>query len=83
MKIQLNGTEKKNNEADYKVLEDYGKLEGKGKWEIRFRRVSWNGGEAKYDIRSWKDDPDNGEIPGKGITLSGEAVEALMNILNS
>lgn len=83
MKIEKSAKATKANEITYKVLEDFGLLETKGNWETRFRRISWNGKPPVYDIRPWKDDQDCGEIPGKGITLSGEAVENLLGILNS
>lgn len=40
--------------------------------------VSWNGHEAKYDIRNW----DAGD-PLKGITLSEEELKVLKNLLNN
>lgn len=83
MKIEKSAKSSKANEVTYEILEDFGLLEAKGNWETRFRRISWNGKTPVYDIRPWKDDPDRGEICGKGITLSGEAVEKLLNILNS
>lgn len=74
---------KKADEINYKVIEDFGLLGKRGNYDLRLRLVSWNGNEAKYDIRPWKDDPDRGEICGKGITLSGEELEALKDILVS
>lgn len=81
MKIEKNG--KRNSEVTYEVLEDFGFLGTRGNYELRLRLVAWNGNEPKYDIRPWKDDPDRGEICGKGITLSGEELEALKDILVS
>jgi hypothetical protein len=39
----------------------------------------WNDREAKYDIREWS--PDR-EKMGKGVTLSGEELLALKELLN-
>lgn len=74
---------KKESEINYEVIEDFGLLGTRGNYELRLRLVAWNGNEPKYDIRPWKDDPDRGEICGKGITLSGEELEALKDILIS
>ena len=76
-------TAKKADEINYEVIDDYGSIGKRGNYDLRLRLVAWNGNEAKYDIRPWKDDPDRGEICGKGITLSGEELEALQNILNA
>lgn len=79
--MTIKKTTKKADEINYKVIEDFGLLGTRGNYELRLRLVAWNGNEAKYDIRPWKDDPDRGEICGKGITLSGEELEALKDIL--
>jgi hypothetical protein len=64
----------------YEVLEKCGVISENGDWKTELRYVSWNGREPKYDIRPWKDDPD-GEKCGKGITLTGQELEALLGIL--
>ena len=43
--------------------------------------MSWNGKEAKYDLRTWKTDEDGEEKCGKGIGLSGEELEALGELI--
>lgn len=68
-------------EPTCEIIEKCGVISTNGDWSTELRYVSWNGREAKYDIRSWKDTPD-GETCGKGITLTGDELEALMNILN-
>lgn len=40
-------------------------------WTKELNLVSWNGREAKYDIRDWS--PDHTKM-GKGVTLSGEEI---------
>lgn len=42
--------------------------------------ISWNGKEAKYDLREWS--PDH-EKMGKGVTLSDEEIKVLKELLNS
>ena len=64
----------------YEVVEKCGVLSENGEWKTELRYVSWNGREPKYDIRPWKDDAD-GEKCGKGITLTGDELEALLGIL--
>lgn len=68
-------------EPTYEVLEECGILSTNSRgWELKLRYISWNGNEPKYDLRSWKED-ENGEKCSKGITLTGEELEALLNIL--
>lgn len=43
-------------------------------WTKEVNLVSWNGGEAKYDIRSWA--PGH-EKCGKGLTLTGDEMQML------
>lgn len=65
---------------NYEVIENYGSLSTNGEWVTELRFVSWNGREPKYDIRAWKA-TETGEMCGKGITLTGEEMENLLNIL--
>lgn len=83
MSFNYRKTEKETDKITYKVIEDYGSLGKRGNYDLRLRLISWNGNEPKYDIRPWKDDPERGEIMGKGMTLSGEELEMLGKILNS
>jgi hypothetical protein len=41
--------------------------------------ISWNGNQAKYDLRDW--DSDHKKM-GKGVTLSGDELKKLKEILN-
>ncbi|MDR0921717.1 MAG: YdbC family protein [Lactobacillales bacterium] len=47
-------------------------------WTKELNRVSWNGGEPKYDIRAWAP---NHEKMGKGITLTDEEFLTLRKAL--
>ncbi|MGT2887611.1 YdbC family protein [Streptococcus didelphis] len=44
-------------------------------WTKELNRVSFNGSEAKWDIRTWS--PDHSKM-GKGITLSNEEFDKLV-----
>lgn len=79
MAIRKSNTKAK--EPTYEVLEECGTLSTNNKgWEMKLRYMSWNGNEPKYDLRSWKED-ETGEKCSKGITLTGEELEALLGIL--
>ena len=47
-------------------------------WNLELNRVSWNGKEPKYDLRSWS--PDHKKM-GKGVTLSEEELISLDTLL--
>lgn len=49
-------------------------------WNKELNLISWNGKEAKYDLREWA--PDH-EKMGKGITLSMEEIKGLKKLLNT
>ena len=46
----------------------------KSGWTKELTLISWNGGEPKYDIRTWS--PDHSTM-GKGVTLDKEEMNAL------
>lgn len=65
----------------YDVIKRHGVLSESGKgWTKELRSISWNGREAKYDLREWA--PDD-EKMGKGMTLSEEELKALKELLNN
>lgn len=71
-----------NNEIKYEVIEKCGVIKEKnGGYNLELRYVAWNGGEPKYDVRTWKTKDDGTEICGKGITLTGEELESLGEII--
>lgn len=49
-------------------------------WKKELNLVSWNGKEAKYDLRDW--DPEHKKM-SKGITLTAEELGNLKELLNS
>lgn len=48
-------------------------------WTKELNLISWNGREPKYDIRDWAP---NHEKMGKGVTLSNEELDNLMDALS-
>lgn len=48
-------------------------------WKKELNLISWNGKEAKYDLREWA--PEH-EKMGKGVTLSIDELRKLRDILN-
>ena len=49
-------------------------------WTKELNLISWNGKEAKYDLRDWA--PEH-EKMGKGVTLSVDELKQLKELLNS
>ena len=82
--MAINKTNKSDNEIKMEVIEKCGVImERNGGYSLELRYVSWNGKDPKYDIRPWKMNDDGNEICGKGITLSGEELEKLGEIMKN
>lgn len=65
----------------YEIKETLGVIAESAKgWKKELNLISWNGKEAKYDLREWS--PEH-EKMGKGVTLSNDEVKALKELLNS
>ncbi|CAM4246512.1 hypothetical protein BAPA111461_26225 [Bacillus paramycoides] len=65
----------------FEIKENVGVLSQSPKgWTKELNLISWNGKEAKYDLRDWAP---NHEKMGKGITLTVEELKTLNNVLNS
>lgn len=68
-------------EIKYEIKETIGVIAESSKgWKKELNLISWNGKEAKYDLREWA--PEH-EKMGKGVTLSNEELKALKELLNS
>lgn len=66
-------------EISYDIVKHIGVLSTSAKgWTKELNLVSWNGREAKYDIREWSPEHDK---MGKGVTLSAEELETLKELL--
>jgi hypothetical protein len=66
-------------EFTFAIVKALGQLStSRSGWNREVNRVSWNGGPPKLDIRDWA--PDHSKM-GKGISLTGEEVAILKEIL--
>ena len=62
----------------YDITERIAVLSESGNWTKELNKVSWNGREAKYDLRAWNHE--EGKMR-KGITLSDEELKNLGKVL--
>jgi len=68
-------------EFTYEIVEELGVLSETARgWTKELNLISWNGREAKYDIREWA--PEH-EKMGKGVTLSGDEAAELKRLLDA
>lgn len=64
----------------FEIKEEWGVISESAKgWTKELNLISWNGAEAKYDLRDWSP---NHEKMGKGITLTADEVQELYKLLN-
>lgn len=64
----------------FEIKETLGVLSESNKgWKKELNLISWNGREAKYDIREWDSEREN---MGKGVTFTKDELKALKDILN-
>ena len=64
----------------FEIKEELGVLSESAKgWTKELNLISWNGAEAKYDLRDWSP---NHEKMGKGITLTADEVKELYKLLD-
>ena len=69
----------RNQELKFEIINQIGVISTSASgWNVELNRVSWNGNEPKYDVRSWS--PDHTKM-GKGITFSEEELIALSELL--
>jgi len=67
-------------EFNYDIVKEYGVLTESNKgWTKELNLISWNGRDAKFDLRDWA--PEHSKM-GKGLTLSKEDLIKLREILN-
>lgn len=73
---------KRNDEFTCDVVEKLAVLStSKAGWTKEVRRISWNGGDTKFDIRMWA--PEDAKF-GRGIVLDNkEAAAAIEAIVKS
>ena len=64
----------------YKIVEELGVLSESSKgWSKELNLVSWNGRDAKYDLREWA--PEH-EKMAKGLSFTTDELKKLRDILN-
>ncbi|AKL94817.1 hypothetical protein CACET_c13520 [Clostridium aceticum] len=68
-------------ELKFEIQKNLGEISESAKgWKKELNLISWNGREAKYDLRDW--DPEHQKM-GKGVTLTAEELKKLRDLLNS
>jgi len=68
-------------EIKFEIEKELGSISESPKgWTKELNLISWNGNDAKYDLRDWA--PEH-EKMGKGITLSADDLKALKVLLNN
>lgn len=68
-------------EIKYDIVEEIGTIsQTSSGWSKELNLISWNGREAKYDLRDWSSEHAK---MGKGITLSIDELKALKDLLNN
>ena len=66
-------------EIKYEIVEQVGILSESTKgWTKELNKISWNGGEPKYDIRDWA--PEH-EKMGNGVTLNYDEAKKLLALV--
>ena len=67
-------------EIKFEIEKELGSISESAKgWTKELNLISWNGKEAKYDLRDWA--PEH-EKMGKGVTLSVDELKKLRDLLN-
>ena len=65
----------------YEIVKELGVIgEGTKGWTKEVNLVSWNDRPPKFDIRDWNE---THEKMGKGVTLSKEEAEKLLDVLKA
>lgn len=65
----------------YEILNNLGIISESNKgWKKELNRISWNGGEPKYDIRDWEAAY---KKMGKGITLTEMELRSLKELIDA
>ncbi len=68
-------------EFKYEIVKELGVISESAKgWTKELNLVSWNDKPPKYDIRDWA--PDH-EKMGKGVSLTEEEMESLIELFNA
>ena len=69
------------NDIKFEIINELGVIsEGNKGWRKELNRITWNGGEPKYDIRDWAA---KNEKMGKGITLTEQELRKLKELIDA
>lgn len=79
---KANTTGNNNESPKFTVIEECGTVYSNNGWDLKLRFGSWSGGKEKYDLRYWKVGEDGEEKCRKGMTFTGEELEALQRLLD-
>lgn len=72
---------KNDTEITYEITQHIGVISiAKSGWQRELNLVSWNNGEAKYDIRDWA--PEHAKM-GKGITFNKSELLEIKKLLDT
>ncbi len=70
-----------NTDFKFEIINKLGIISESSKgWKKELNRVSWNGGEPKYDIRDWNENHDK---MGKGVTLTESELRKLKELIDA
>ena len=75
------GVKSNKKELKYEVIEKIGILDSDSPNLKELRVIRWNNGDAKFDLRNWKQNEDGTETPLKGVVLDSEELYSLYEIL--
>lgn len=65
----------------FEIINELGVLSETGSgWRLELNRISWNGREPKYDIRTWG--PERNKM-GKGVTLTEQELYKLKELIDA
>ena len=74
-------TARNDDDFTFEIVDRLGLINTTGRgWYKELNKVSWNGNEAKFDIRDWQ--PDHSKM-GRGITLTEDELIKVANLIHS
>ena len=69
----------KSNEITFEIVEHIGDISlASSGWKRELNMVSWNGNDARYDLRSWS--PDHGKC-SRGVSFCAEEMQIIAKLL--
>ena len=72
---------RKHSEFTYEVTEKIAVISQNGANTLELRKISYNGADAKLDLRRWYTDDKGVEKMGKGLTLTEQELESLAAVV--